>query len=109
MSYPVLNRKQVMDRLRQARIGLENRLTVSKVILYGSYAVGRYTAGSDIDIVVIYKGSLRDDAFRVVMDEVRLPRLEPKVYTEEQFNALLAQSPKFAKTLEEEGVVIFQN
>ena len=109
VSYPTLNREQVVEGLRKACTRLEKRLPVSKIILYGSYAVGQYTVGSDIDLIVVYKGSSRDDAFKIVMNEIRLPRLEPKVYAEEQFSRMIAQSPKFAETLEKEGVVIFES
>jgi len=108
VTYPVLDREQVIERLRQACIGLRGRLPISKMILYGSYAVGRYTAGSDVDVIVVYEGSPRDDAFKLVVDEVGLPRLEPRVYTEEQFNALIAASPRFAEILEKEGIVLFE-
>jgi len=38
--------------------------------------------------------------------EVALPRLEPRIYTEEGFTALKMRSPRFAQILEKEGVVI---
>jgi len=76
------------------------------MILFGSYAKNRYTAASDIDILIIYRGQERDDAFKVVMDQLRLPRLEPRIYTEEQFSELLMSSPKFAEVLAKEGIII---
>ena len=106
VTYPTLSRGQVIDKLKQARISLQRRLPVSKMILYGSYAQDRHTAGSDIDLIVTYRGKPRDDAYRLVMEEIRLPRLEAKVYTEEQFNTLIANSPKFGETLDREGVAI---
>jgi predicted nucleotidyltransferase len=97
---------EVVERLRNGYASLERRLPVSRIILFGSYAKNRYTAGSDIDIVVVYRGSERGDAYRLVMDEMKLPRLEPRVYTEEQFDALMASGPKFAETLANEGIII---
>jgi predicted nucleotidyltransferase len=106
VTYPALTREQVIDRLKRAQFDLSRRLPVSKIILYGSYAEGRYTAGSDIDIIVVYEGNERQDAYKIVMDQVPLPRLEPKVYTVDQFNALMFQSSKFAETLRMKGIVI---
>jgi hypothetical protein len=106
VTYPTLSRKQVIEKLRQARIHLEKKLPISKMVLYGSYAIDRYTAGSDIDLLVVYKGKRREDVYKLVMAEVDLPRLEPRVYTEEEFNASMARSRKFAETLKQEGVVI---
>jgi predicted nucleotidyltransferase len=106
VTYPALTREQVIRRLKHARVNLEKRLPVSRIILYGSYAEGRYTASSDIDVIVVYEGKERPDAYKIVMDEARLPRLEPKIYTVDQFNALTLQSPRFAAILQKEGIVI---
>jgi len=106
VTYPSLGRSQVVERLRQAHIRLKEKLPVSKMILYGSYAKGRHTAGSDIDIVVVYDGPPRGDAYKLVMEEIKLPRVEPKVYSKDQFDALVASSPKFAEALEKEGILI---
>jgi len=38
--------------------------------------------------------------------EIALPRLEPKVYSQEEFNSLMARSTRFAETLKKEGIVI---
>jgi predicted nucleotidyltransferase len=106
VTYPALNRVEVVERLRKACISLERKLPISRIVLFGSYAQDRYTAGSDIDIIVVYKGRERDDAYKIIVDEVKLPRLEPRVYTEEEFSALMAESPRFARALAEEGIVI---
>jgi hypothetical protein len=104
--YPSLSRAEVVERLRKGYANLERRLPVSRIILFGSYAKDRYTAGSDIDIIVVYRGRERDDAYKTVVNEVRLPRLEARVYTEEEFDALMAGSPRFADVLAKEGILI---
>lgn len=106
VTYPSLTKMEVVESLKKASANLEKKLPLAIVILFGSFARDRYTAGSDIDLLVVYKGPERADAFKVVMDEVRLPRLEPRIYTEEQFKGLLAGSPKFAEVLTEEGITI---
>jgi len=104
--YPSLSKSQVEEKLRQAHVRLKEKLHVSKMILYGSYAKGRHTAGSDIDIVIVYEGPPREDAYKLVVEEIGLPRVEPKVYSNEQFDTLVTNSPRFAEALEREGVVI---
>ena len=106
VTYPTLTRNQVIERLRQGRASLKKRLPISKMVLYGSYAQDRHTAGSDIDVVIVYEGKERGDAYKLVVEEMNLPRLEPKIFTEEQFNTVIAQSPKFAETLRKDGAVI---
>ena len=107
VTYPSLTKTEIVERLRSASATLDQKLPLALVVLYGSFARDRYTAGSDIDLLVVHKGPERADAFKVVMDEVRLPRLEPRIYTEDQFNGLLTGSPKFAEVLTEEGITIF--
>ncbi|MEM3005040.1 MAG: nucleotidyltransferase domain-containing protein [Candidatus Bathyarchaeia archaeon] len=106
VTYPTLSREQVLERLRQAYSRLKTKLPVSKVILYGSYATGRYTAGSDIDLLVVYEGEHREDAYKLVLSEIALPRLEPKVYTQQEFNILISRSRKLAAALNKEGIEI---
>ena len=106
VTYPPLTKAQVVQRLTEAYAGLRRRLPVTKMILYGSYAQGRHTAGSDIDVIVVYSGKQTHDAYRLIIEETKLPRLEPKVYTEEQFNSMIIGSPRFAETLEKEGIMI---
>ena len=106
VAYPILNRKQVVDRLRETCVDLARKLPISLVILFGSYASGRNTAGSDIDLLVVYRGDRMEDAYNLVVDSIRLPRLEPRIYTEEEFHLLLAGSPRFAEVLTKEGIAI---
>lgn len=106
MTYPTLNKDKVIERLRETLPRLKRKLRVSRIILYGSYAQGRYTAGSDIDVIVVYKGEEKSDAYKLVVEEIGLPRLEPKVYTKEQFSLVMTQSPKFAETIRREGIII---
>jgi len=106
VTYPSLSAADVVERLREVRIRLGRILPITRMILFGSYARQRYTAGSDIDVVVVYKEPQVDDAYKMIVNEARLPRLELRVYTEAQFHALLAGSPMFADLLEREGIEI---
>ena len=96
-----------MERLRGAVGILKEKLPISMIILYGSYATGRYTTGSDIDLIVVYDGEMREDAYRIVVETLNLPRLEPKIYTRKQFEELISQGGKFAETLRMEGITIY--
>jgi predicted nucleotidyltransferase len=108
VTYPSLDRADVVERLRKACVRLVGKLPISRMILFGSYAQDRYTAGSDIDLLVVYRGGERDDPYKLVVNEVGLPRLEPMVYTEDQFAAVIAGSPRFAEVLAREGIVILR-
>lgn len=71
------------------RLGELNRLLpIVKVVLFGSYARGGRTVRSDIDILVIYKGEIRDDAYALTRKVLAIPRLEPHLYTEEEYETM---------------------
>src|SRR5208337_5314480 len=106
VTYPALDRAKLVMRLRKASAAIRGVLPVTRVILFGSYALNRYTAGSDIDLVVVYEDPQRSDAYKTVVDTMRLPSLEPRLYTESQYRALMTASPKFAMTLITEGIAI---
>jgi hypothetical protein len=57
-------------------------------VLFGSYAKGNYTVASDVDILVVYKGEERTDAFVKVKKTLDIPLLQPHVYSEREHQAL---------------------
>ena len=86
--YPKLNREEVVEILEE-RIGkLEKLLPLVRVVLFGSYAKGTYTVGSDLDLLVVYAGWPREDAYAVAKKALGLPRLEVHPYTNEEYEAM---------------------
>jgi len=57
-------------------------------VLFGSYAKGRQTVASDIDLLVVYTGRPRADAYALVKRVLDIRRLEPHVYAEEEYEAV---------------------
>jgi predicted nucleotidyltransferase len=45
---------------------LEKKLPLSRVVLFGSFANGNYTVSSDVDLLVVYKGKAKHEAFSIV-------------------------------------------
>ncbi len=82
---------------------LVGKLPVSLVVLVGSYARGNYTVGSDVDLLVVYRGKQRKDAFATVKKTLEIPLLEPHVHSEEQYERLRTViGPMIA-----DGVILF--
>ncbi|MCS6829798.1 MAG: nucleotidyltransferase domain-containing protein [Armatimonadota bacterium] len=79
----------MLQTLRARMPQLLEHLPVRWVALFGSYAKGNYTAFSDIDVLVVYAGKPRDDAFALVRRAFGLAGLEPQVLSEEEFQAVL--------------------
>ncbi len=51
---------------------LQAMLPVTRIVLFGSYARGRHTIASDIDLLVTYSGPKRDDACGLVWRRSKL-------------------------------------
>ncbi len=83
--YPLYDRDSLLAVLRQRLAELRAELPVIRAVLFGSYATGRQTVGSDIDLLLVYAGAPRDDAYTLVRRTLALPRLEPHLYTEEEY------------------------
>ena len=83
--YRPWNREALLVRLRESMIALHEVLPLVHVVLFGSYARGRQTVASDIDLLVVYAGAVRDDAYALVRCTLDLRRLEPHVYAEEEY------------------------
>lgn len=90
VTYPRWTRDELVERLRAGVLSLSSELPVIRAALFGSWAAGRATAFSDIDLLVVYRGPERADAFEAVHRHLRLRGLEPHVYSEEEAGALTA-------------------
>nr|BAL55458.1 hypothetical conserved protein [uncultured Acetothermia bacterium] len=85
VSYPKLSQAEVITQLRAKLPALAEQLPLVRVVLFGSYAQGNYTVGSDIDILVVYTGPQRPDAYALVKRTLGLPKLEPHLYTQAEY------------------------
>ncbi len=83
---PPFDRETLVEHLRRHIGALCACLPVTRVVLFGSYARKRHTIASDIDLLVVYSGPRREDAYALVRRTLNLPRLEPHLYTEEEYH-----------------------
>lgn len=101
--YPKFDREQLIQRLKERLDALEEKLPIQLVVLFGSYAKGNYTVASDIDLLIVHEGEERKDAFATVKKTFSIPRLEPHVYSEDEYERLKGKISKMI----ENGVVLF--
>jgi len=101
--WPKLGREELLRLLAERLPELEQKLPLVLVILFGSYSKGNYTAGSDVDLLVVYRGNPRPDAYEIVWKTLRIPNLEPHVYAEEEYRALQETLGRMT----EGGIVLF--
>ncbi|UCE19296.1 MAG: nucleotidyltransferase domain-containing protein [Gemmatimonadota bacterium] len=83
--YPKHNREEIIQFIKDALPKLQEQLSLKLVVLFGSYAKGNYTVASDIDLLIVYSGSNRDDAFALCKRTLGIPRLEPHVYSVKEY------------------------
>jgi len=86
--YPEHDREEVVHLLRARLPALARRLPLRRAVLFGSYAQGNYTVASDIDLLVVYEGPRREEAYALVKRALALRGLEPHVYSAEEYEAL---------------------
>ena len=82
---------------------LKERLPVSKVYLFGSFANGRVHEGSDIDLIIV--GDFQERLFaRIerVLELTDLP-IEPLVYTPAEFDDMIKNENPFLLRALREG------
>ena len=61
--YPEFNREEIISQIQQALATLQEKLSLRLVVLFGSYSKGNYTVASDIDLLIVYRGRERKDAY----------------------------------------------
>ena len=86
--YPTWTHDELVELLRRRMPVLQRALPVTRVVLFGSYATGRHTVASDVDLLVVYADPPRDDAFRLVRQHLHIRRLEPHLYTDTEYAAV---------------------
>ena len=86
--YPRLNREEVIQGLARKLPGLQKELPLLLVVLFGSYAKGNYTVASDIDLLVVYGGKERKDAYAITKRAFDLPNVEVHLYTEKEYERM---------------------
>ncbi len=85
---PAYSRDELVALLRARVAELARHLPVRRAVLFGSWAAGRATARSDVDLLVVYAGPAREDAYRTVRTMLAVRGLEPHVYSEAEAEAL---------------------
>jgi predicted nucleotidyltransferase len=102
--YPRFDRQQLIQRLKEDLEALKEKLPLLLVVLFGSYAKGNYTVASDVDLLVIYEGKDRKDAFAIVKKTISIPHLEPHVYSESEYEEV----KEIIRKMTRDGITLFK-
>lgn len=87
------------------------KLDPEKIILFGSYAYGRPSVDSDVDLLVIMESNMRHALRTVEVSELIIPRPFPMdiiVKTPAEIRIALAQKDYFIREILERGRVLYE-
>ena len=101
--YPEFDRERLIQILRERVKDLETKLPLDRVVLFGSYPKNRYTVGSDIDLLIVYDGKTRQDAYTLTKKTIDILRLEPHLFTVQEYEILKPTLDKMT----EKGILLF--
>jgi hypothetical protein len=100
--YPKFSREELVRKIREKLQELSREVPLKLVALFGSYASGRYTVASDIDLLVVYADPPREEGYAIVRRVLDIERLEPHVYSESEYTAI---APTIQRMLERSVVL----
>jgi predicted nucleotidyltransferase len=103
--FPKYTREEIIHRIRESLATLQKKVLLKRVVLFGSYAKGNHTVASDIDLLVVYKGSGKEDVYGLCKKIFVLPGLEPHVYAEGEYEVMQQTLERMVAG----GVVLFSD
>jgi predicted nucleotidyltransferase len=103
ISWPTRDREGIVASIQRALPKLKEALPIRRVVLFGSFANGRATAHSDVDLLVVYEAPPREDAFATIKKTLSIRGLEPHVYTEEEASTQQSQIERMT----EDGILLY--
>ena len=86
--YPRFDKEEIIQAISRGLKKIWEELPLLLVVLFGSYARGNYTVASDVDLLVVYRGEERGDAYSIIKRAIDIPLLEPHVYSEREYKAM---------------------
>lgn len=101
--YPKYDREEILRILSERLRALDAKLPLIRVVLFGSYARGNYTVASDVDLLIVYEGKPRSDAYAIAKRILGIPRLEPHPYSQAQYEKMKRVISKML----EAGIVLY--
>lgn len=100
---PRYSRTELVDLLRERLACRPASVPLKRAVLLGSWANGRATAFSDIDVLVVYSDPPREDVYRLLWHHLDLRGLELHVYSEQEAK----ERKRTLQRMTQDGVVLF--
>ncbi|HEW94300.1 nucleotidyltransferase domain-containing protein [Candidatus Geothermarchaeota archaeon] len=102
--YPRYDRDYIIETLKRKFKELGKKYNIKLAILFGSYATGKFTASSDIDILVVHDSKKRN-LYRRLRIELNLMGIELHIYKINEYRRLKGRINKMIKG----GVLLYSS
>ncbi|MEM2082117.1 MAG: nucleotidyltransferase domain-containing protein [Candidatus Bathyarchaeia archaeon] len=99
--------EELIERIREGAKAISRSLPLKAVILFGSYAEGRHTAASDVDLLIVYEDPKREGDYGICWDALKIPQAEILVYTESEYEGL--RKGGAMRGIESKGILVWGN
>ncbi|MBI2852240.1 MAG: nucleotidyltransferase domain-containing protein [Chloroflexi bacterium] len=108
----MIKNKKIQKLIQEVVEKIKAEYQPEKIILYGSYAYGKPTEDSDIDLFIIKETDKRRvDRFvelsRLLHDSQRRISIQPMVYTPDEIKKRLAIGDQFVEEVLAKGEVLY--
>lgn len=103
-----MSRKELIKKITHK---IRTNFNPQKIILFGSYAWGKPTKDSDVDLFLIMESNLRRDDRAVLISDLFPRRMFPLdiiVYTPEEIELSLKRGNPFTKEILTKGKVLYE-
>jgi len=107
--YPKLDKEKVVSLLKEKARDLSKELPIKLMTLFGSYATGRYTAASDVDVLAVVSGLNKGELYSRIYQELDINNLQLHLYTVEEYEKLKSTGSSFVREAEQKGIAIFRD
>lgn len=104
-------REYDLDRIRERVARAEGRLRslgVVRVVLFGSYASGRATAASDVDLLVLVRERKDKGNYHEICEALSMPEAEVHLYALDEFRRLEESGSWLAREATRRGVTLME-
>ena len=108
----IVDSKRIDGVISRAIAKIKREYRPEKIILYGSYAYGKPTSGSDLDLFIIKNTTKRRmDRFcevRKIIREIKGISIQPIVFTQRELDVRLKIEDDYIKEILEKGKVLYE-
>lgn len=103
---PEIDKDSLVSILKDRIEKLSRKLRIRIAILFGSYATGRYTPASDVDLLVVVEDEDKEKAYSEIFKDLKISNLQLHLYTLKEYEKMKTSGSLFIKEIEEKGIPI---